>query len=80
MSDKETILTPKTIICKKWNINSVPKDSDSFLMLEIASRNCKRDKKRLTQAVQWAISVIEQISTLKIDTKEQVDTMTICQK
>jgi hypothetical protein len=76
MSDRETISTPTTIICQKRNINSLPKDSDSFLMLQIASGNCERDIKRLTQAVQRAISDIEQISTLKIDMKEQVNTMT----
>ena len=76
MSDKETISAPTTIVCQKRNINSLPQDSDSFLMLEIASGNCERDIKRLTQAVQRAISDIEQISTLKIDLKENVDTMT----
>jgi hypothetical protein len=44
-------------------------------MLEIASGNCERDIKCFTQAVQQAISDTEQISTLKIDMKEQVDTM-----
>jgi hypothetical protein len=33
MSDKETILIPTTIVCQKRNINSLPQDSDSFLML-----------------------------------------------
>jgi hypothetical protein len=76
MSDKETISIPTTIVCQKCNIKSLPQDSNSFLMLEIASGNCERDIKRLTQAVQRAISDIEQISILKIDLKENVDTMT----
>jgi hypothetical protein len=76
MSNKVTISIPTTIVCQKRNINYLPQDSDSFLMLDIASGNCERDIKRLTQAVQRAISDIEQISTLKIDLKENVDTMT----
>ncbi len=59
MSDKETISAPTTIVCQKRNINSLPQDSDSFLMLEIDSGNCERDIKRLTQAVQQAISDFE---------------------
>jgi hypothetical protein len=45
-------------------------------MLEIASGNCERDIKHLTQLVQQAISNIEQISSHKIYLKENVDTMT----
>jgi hypothetical protein len=75
MSDKQNLEAPTIIICQKRNINSLPTDSNSFLLLEIAAGNCERDMKRLTRAVQRAISDIGQISTLRIDMKEKVDTM-----
>ncbi len=54
------------IVCQRPNVFNVPYDSDSYLMMELTTGNCRRDSHRLRSSVTNAINDIQQISNLKI--------------